>query len=82
MAGTSSDASPDASPDATPDASPNASTGVLVVGTMSYLVSDWFPDKTVWSHYGQGYGFLPLVLPFLGLWWLWASRRSADAPTT
>ncbi len=57
-------------------------TGVLVVGTMSYLVSDWFPDKTVWSHYGQGYGFLPLVLPFLGLWWLWASRRSADAQTT
>jgi len=45
-------------------------TGVLVVGTLSYLVSDWFPDKTVWSHYGQGYGFLPLVLPFLGLWWL------------
>lgn len=44
--------------------------GVLVVGTLSYVATDLFPDKTVWSHFGQGYGFLPLVLPFLGLWWL------------
>ena len=58
-------------------------TGVLVVGTLSYLVTAWFPDKTVWSHYGQGYGFLPLVLPFLGLWWLLdpggrAARSASD----
>lgn len=44
--------------------------GVLVVGTLSYVATDLFPDKTVWSHFGQGYGFLPLVLPFLGWWWL------------
>ncbi|MCW2764054.1 MAG: rane protein [Nocardioides sp.] len=44
--------------------------GVLAVGTLSYVVTDWFPDKTVWSHFGQGYGYFPLVLPFLGLWWL------------
>lgn len=47
--------------------------GVLVVGTLSYVATDLFPDRTVWSHFGQGYGFLPLVLPFLGLWWLRAS---------
>ena len=41
--------------------------GVLVVGAASYLVPDAFPDKTVWSHFGQGYGFVPLVLPVLGL---------------
>jgi hypothetical protein len=48
--------------------------GVLVVGTLSFVATDLFPDKTVWSHYGQGYLFLPLVLPFAGLWWL---RRTA-----
>nr|WP_218866173.1 hypothetical protein [Nocardioides kongjuensis] len=44
--------------------------GVLSVGTLSYVATDLFPDKTVWSHFGQGYGFLPLVLPFAGLAWL------------
>lgn len=48
--------------------------GVLSVGTLSYVATDLFPDRTVWSHFGQGYGFLPLVLPFLGLAWL---RRTA-----
>ncbi|MCD4525862.1 hypothetical protein [Nocardioides sp. cx-173] len=48
--------------------------GVLVVGVLSYAVTDWFPDRTVWSHFGQGYAFLPLVLPFAGLAWLRATR--------
>lgn len=48
--------------------------GVLVVGTLSYVDTALFPDKTVWSHFGQGYGFLPLVLPFVGLAWLRATR--------
>jgi hypothetical protein len=48
--------------------------GVLSVGAMSYLATDLFPDKTVWSHFGQGYGFLPLVLPFAGLAWLRHTR--------
>lgn len=48
--------------------------GVLVVGVLSYAVTDWFPDKTVWSHFGQGYGYLPLVLPFAGLAWLRHTR--------
>ena len=44
--------------------------GVVVVGTLSLVRSDSFPDQTVWSDYGIGYGFVPLVLPFIGLWWL------------
>jgi cytochrome bd-type quinol oxidase subunit 2 len=44
--------------------------GVLVVGTLSLIDADAFPDDTVWSGYGQGYGFIPLVLPVLGLLWL------------
>jgi hypothetical protein len=55
--------------------------GVLLVGTASLLVPDAFPDKTVWSHFGQGYGFVPLVLPVLGLLWFRrlevANRRPA-----
>jgi len=44
--------------------------GVLVVGTLSLLDRSAFPDSTVWSGYGSGYGFIPLVLPVLGLLWL------------
>ena len=46
--------------------------GVLVVGTWSVLAPEAFPDATVWSAYGQGYLFVPLVLPVLGLWWLFS----------
>ena len=43
--------------------------GVLIVGTVDVL---WrpFPYATVWSNYGSGYFFMPLVLPFVGLWWM------------
>ncbi len=55
--------------------------GVLVIGTMTYLTPELFPDRTVWSHFGQGYGFLPLLLPVAGLAWLWHSRpRSGPGP--
>jgi cytochrome bd-type quinol oxidase subunit 2 len=47
--------------------------GVLAVGTASILAPQAFPDATVWSDFGRGYGFVPLVLPVLGLWWLRAS---------
>ena len=51
--------------------------GVVVVGTVSLAVPDDFPEPTVWSAYGVGYGFVPLVLPVLGLWWLrHTARRS------
>jgi hypothetical protein len=48
--------------------------GVLVVGTLSIADAVAFPDDTVWSRYGSGYGYVPLVLPFIGLWWLWRHR--------
>ena len=44
--------------------------GVLTIGTLSLVDSQAFPDATVWSGYGQGYGYVPLVLPVLGLLWL------------
>ncbi|MEO3872957.1 hypothetical protein ABGB18_29430 [Nonomuraea sp. B12E4] len=44
--------------------------GVLVVGTLSVLDPAAFPDETVWSTYGKGYLFIPLVLPLVGLYWL------------
>jgi hypothetical protein len=48
--------------------------GVLGVGLLSYLATDLFPDRTIWSHCGQGYGYVPLVLPFLGIAWLRRTR--------
>lgn len=44
--------------------------GVLVVGTVTLLDPGDFPADTVWSIYGRGYGFIPLILPVLGLLWL------------
>ena len=52
--------------------------GVLTVGTLSIVDSAAFPDATVWSDYGQGYGYVPLVLPVVGLWWLLRRDRAAD----
>lgn len=50
--------------------------GVLLVGAASYLLPELFPDQTVWSHFGQGYLFIPLVLPIAALWWM---RRTTTA---
>lgn len=50
--------------------------GVLIVGTLSVADRVAFPDDTVWSRFGSGYGYVPLVLPFIGLWWLWRHRPS------
>ena len=44
--------------------------GVLAVGSWSLADPATFPDATVWSGYGSGYGFVPLVLPVFGLLWL------------
>lgn len=49
--------------------------GVLVVGTLSMVDVGDFPDETVWSRLGAGYGYVPLVLPFVGLWWLRRTGR-------
>ncbi|MBG0561851.1 hypothetical protein [Actinoplanes aureus] len=48
--------------------------GVLVVGVLSVVDAVAFPDDTVWSRFGSGYGYVPLVLPFIGLWWIWRHR--------
>jgi len=48
--------------------------GVLSVGTLSLLSPQDFPQATVWSVFGQGYGYVPLVLPVLGLLWLRRTR--------
>jgi hypothetical protein len=54
--------------------------GVLVVGTLSLTDRAAFPDETVWSGYGQGYGYIPLVLPVLGL--LLLRRTAQKSPPT
>lgn len=48
--------------------------GVLVVGTLTFLLPELFAHQTVWSWFGLGYLFVPLVLPFFGLWWLITHR--------
>jgi len=54
-------------------------TGVLVVGTLSVVLPELFQHETVWSLFGRGYVFVPLVLPLLGIWWL-RTHRPAAAP--
>jgi hypothetical protein len=50
--------------------------GVLGIGTLSLARPELFPDATVWSQFGAGYIFIPLVLPVVGLWWLVRGRTS------
>ena len=52
--------------------------GVLAIGTLTVLDKALFPDETVWSAYGAGYGYVPLVLPVVGLAWLWRTRPDRD----
>lgn len=44
--------------------------GVLTVGALSLIAPQLFAHPSVWSYFGMGYGFVPLVLPILGLIWL------------
>lgn len=62
--------------------------GVLVIGTLSTFAPDaigmgaidpFGQDSTVWSVYGAGYLFIPLVLPVLGMLWL---ARHKPVPVT
>ena len=52
--------------------------GVLGVGALSVADPAAFPEATVWSGFGAGYGYVPLVLPVLGLAWL--RRTSGSTP--
>ncbi|WP_112141175.1 hypothetical protein [Glycomyces dulcitolivorans] len=51
--------------------------GVLAVGALSFADPGWFPEPSVWSHFGSGYGYVPLVLPVVGLVYLIKRRRSS-----
>ena len=53
--------------------------GVLVTGALSLVDDSLFPDQTVWSGFGEGYGFVPLVLPLVGLWWLRQTASSGQS---
>jgi hypothetical protein len=48
--------------------------GVIVVGILSIVDPVLFPAKTVWSVFGKGYGFVPLVLPIVGMIWLYIKK--------
>lgn len=48
--------------------------GVILVGIFSYIQPQHFHLASVWSHFGSGYGYIPLVLPMVGLWWLFKTR--------
>lgn len=48
--------------------------GVISVGVLSLAVPELFKHPSVWSEFGIGYGFLPLILPILAL--LWLGRRA------
>ncbi|TFV96333.1 hypothetical protein [Orlajensenia leifsoniae] len=63
--------------------------GVLVIGTITLVAPDLLGagtgnpfgrTSTVWTLFGAGYLFIPLVLPILGLWWL-AKHRPAPETT-
>jgi hypothetical protein len=54
--------------------------GVVGVGLFSLLDPAAFPSDTVWSAFGQGYGYVPLILPVLGLLWLYRNRPGATTP--
>ena len=49
--------------------------GVLAVGFASLLWTSTFPEASVWSDFGVGYGWVPLVLPVVGLWWILRGSR-------
>ncbi|MGW0760618.1 hypothetical protein ACWD1Y_29740 [Streptomyces sp. NPDC002814] len=48
--------------------------GVLTVGTWTLVDPSAFPDATVWSDYGMGYLFIPVLLPVSAMYWLWRAR--------
>ena len=49
--------------------------GVLTVGALSFISPELFAHPSVWSGFGSGYGYIPLVLPILGLVWIYRSKR-------
>ena len=65
--------------------------GVLVIGTITLVAPDLLGTgtgnpfgrtSTVWTLFGAGYLFIPLVLPILGLWWLARHRPAHETIET
>lgn len=50
--------------------------GVIGIGLFTVVAPQDFADATVWSDFGIGYGFVPLILPILGLVWLYRTHES------
>ncbi|MFJ7198302.1 MULTISPECIES: hypothetical protein [unclassified Streptomyces] len=50
--------------------------GVLVVGTWTMAEPSAFADATVWSDFGMGYLFIPVILPVTGMMWLRRARKN------
>ncbi|ANJ06579.1 hypothetical protein ABZX56_18910 [Streptomyces parvulus] len=50
--------------------------GVLTVGTWTLVEPSAFPDATVWSDFGMGYLFIPVLLPLSALYWLRRARTA------
>ncbi|WP_238385331.1 hypothetical protein [Nesterenkonia muleiensis] len=50
--------------------------GVIGVGAWTLMQPELFEVATVWGGFGRDYGYIPLVLPFVGLFWL-LKHRSA-----
>ncbi|MDO5700055.1 MAG: hypothetical protein Q4P36_01100 [Bowdeniella nasicola] len=55
--------------------------GVIAVGILSTTHPELFARDSVWSHFGSGYGFVPLILPWLGMAWLYYSNPGRIAQT-
>ncbi|UFU04845.1 hypothetical protein [Ruania halotolerans] len=55
--------------------------GVGAVGALSLWHPELFGESTVWSQFGAGYGYVPAVLPLLGLFWMWRSSPARIAHT-
>ncbi|MFI9252983.1 hypothetical protein [Streptomyces sp. NPDC053069] len=53
--------------------------GVLIVGTWTIVDPSAFPDSTVWSKYGMGYIFIPVLLPLSAMYWLRKAPAQRDA---
>ena len=54
---------------------------VLVVGA-THPGSVVLDKQTVWTDYGSGYGYVPLLLPFVVIWWLWFNSERRRGVST
>jgi hypothetical protein len=54
--------------------------GVIAVGTFTLVDPSAFPDATVWSKYGMGYVFIPVLLPLTAMYWLRKARKQRPGP--